>query len=117
MGASLVCFVLSMQNRLFMNRGVCLIKEPHPRIHDHYGCRGKKINHTVSQVHFSSSSCLSSTHPGFFFGSVQARISGLWRSVSYQNLMRKQAGEYTWGISKSFFRVTALPSVLLIPSP
>lgn len=44
-------------------------------------------------------------------------IQCVWKPVTYQNLMRNPASEYTWGIFKSFFHVIALPSVLLIPLP
>lgn len=38
-------------------------------------------------------------------------------NVSYHDLMRNPTSEYTWATFKSFFRVIALPSVLLIPLP
>lgn len=65
----------------------------------------KQVNPTLSQFHFSSgqrASCFASIRSGFFlclFVSGQAEsIWSLWRSVSYQNLMRNQAGEYIPGV-------------------
>lgn len=91
-----------------------------------YGCR-VQINkpHTITITFFIQPKRIMfwpALVRGFFvclFVSGQAgNIWSLWMSVSYQNLMRKQAGEYIPGVfPKSFFHVIALPSALLIPSP
>lgn len=87
-----------------------------------YGCRGKQINRALLQLHFSSShyAHISQTLALVFFLCVSSLVENTYvceKPVSYQNLMRNPTSEYTWAIFKSFFHVTALPSVLLIPLP
>lgn len=80
-----------------------------------YGCRGKQINHTLLQLHFSSSLML--IFPQHFFPLFELVQNSLFLRTlfSYHKLMRNLSSEYTWAIFKSLFHVIPLPSVLLIP--
>lgn len=94
-----------------------LIKGWQPCIHDYmymYFFQGRRVQtnkpNTITVTSGQHASCFASSHLYFFgclFVSEQAEnIWSLWRSVFYQNLMRKQAGEYIPGVfSKSFFHV------------
>lgn len=131
----LVCSTLCIQRQWFMmalREVFCyfvstLIKKWQPYIHDYILCyllwlqgQTNKL-YTITITFFIKPPGLyfPNTHLGSPFlctSSLLRNIQCMFNAVSYHNLMRIPASEYTWGIFKTF-HVIALPSLLLIPLP
>lgn len=86
-----------------------------------YGCRGKQINRTLSQLHFSSSHHAHISQTLILVFLSVFKLTGEEYSAHVKACLLSELNEkpsqwilYTWGIFKSIFHVIALPSVLLI---